>query len=54
MEGCDKSGVGEGGERVTMGGKDRGEIGGKAGEITGVVANVPTTDDFGKGYGTFS
>ena len=32
----------------------RGEIGGEAGEVTGVVANVPTVDDFGKRYGTFS
>ena len=41
------------GERVIMGGKDRGEIGGKAGEITGVVANVPTMDDLGKQYKMF-
>ena len=34
MEGCNESGVGEG-ERVTTGGKGRGEIGGEAGEVTG-------------------
>ena len=37
-----------------MEGKGRGEIRGKAGEITGVVANVPTTDTFGERYRTFS
>ena len=31
----------EKGERVTTGGKGRGEIGGEAGEVTGVVADVP-------------
>ena len=51
MEGCDESGVGEGGEGNHKG---RGEIGGEAGEVTGVVANVPTTDGLGKMYGTFS
>ena len=40
-------------ERVTMGGKGKGEIGGEAGEVTGVVANGPTTDGLGKRYGTF-
>ena len=30
-------------ERVTTGGKGRGEIGGKVGEVTGVVASAPTT-----------
>ena len=40
-------------ERITTGGKSRGEIGGEAGEVTGVVANAPTTDDLGKRYGTF-
>ena len=35
-----------------MGGKGRGEIGGEAGEVTGVVANAPTTDGLGKRYGT--
>ena len=34
----------EKGERVTTGGKGRGEIGGEAGEVTGVVADVPTMD----------
>jgi hypothetical protein len=34
------------GERVTTGG--RGEIMGEAGEVTGVVANVPTNDGLGK------
>ena len=27
-----------------MGGKGKGEIGGEAGEVTGVVTNAPTTD----------
>ena len=49
MEGCDESGVGEGGE-----GKSRGEIGGEAGEVTGVVANEPTTDGLGERYRKFS
>ena len=40
MEGCDESGL----EKVTMGGKSRGE----AGEVTGVVANAPITDGLGK------
>ena len=44
----------EKGERVTTGGKGRGEIGGEAGEVTGVVADAPTTDGLGKCYGTFS
>ena len=35
-------------ERVIMGGKGRGEIRGEAGEVTGVVANVPTTDSVEK------
>ena len=39
----------EKGERVTTGGKGRGEIGGEAGEVTGVVADTPTTDGFGIG-----
>ena len=39
----------EKGERVTTGGKDRGE----AGEVTGVVANALTMDGLGKSYGTF-
>ena len=38
----------EKGERVTMGGKGRGEIGGEAGEVIGVVANVSTTHGLGK------
>ena len=38
----------EKGERVTMGGKGSGEIGGEAGEVTGVVADAPTTDGLGK------
>ena len=37
-----------------MGGKGREEIGVEAGEVTGVVANVPTTDGLGKRYRTFS
>ena len=44
----------EKGQRVTTRGKSRGEIGGEAGEVTGVVANPPTTDGLGKRYGTFS
>ena len=40
-------------ERVTMGGKGRAEIRGEAGEVTGVVENVPTTDGLGKRYGLF-
>ena len=39
----------EKGERVTTGGKGRGEIGGEAGEVTGVVADAPTMDGLGKG-----
>ena len=31
------------GERVTTGGKGRGEIGGEVGEVTGVVADAPTS-----------
>ena len=42
------------GERVTTGGKGRGEIGGEAGEVTGVAADAPTMDGLGKRYGTFS
>ena len=41
-------------EKVTMGGKGRGEIGAEAGEVTGMAANAPTTDGLGKRYGTFS
>ena len=41
-------------ENVTMGGKGRGKIGGEAGEVTGVVADTPTTDGLGKRYRTFS
>ena len=44
----------EKGERVTTGGKSTGEIGGKAGEVTGVVANAPTTDSLGERYRTFN
>ena len=44
----------EKGKRVTTGGKGRGEIGGEAEEVTGVVANPPTTDGLGKRYKTFS
>ena len=53
MERCDESGVGEGGEGI-QGGKGRGEIGSEAGEVNGVVANVPTMDDLGIRYRTFS
>ena len=52
MEGYIESGIGEG-ERVTTGGKGRGEIGGEAEEVTGVVANAPTTDGLGERYRTF-
>jgi hypothetical protein len=38
----------EKGERVTRGGKGKGEIRGEAGEVTGVVANVPIFDGLGK------
>ena len=44
----------EKGERVSTGGKGRGEIGGEVGEVTGVVADAPATDGLGKRYGTFS
>jgi hypothetical protein len=53
MEGSNESGIGEGRE-VTPGGRGRGEIGGEAGEVTGVVANAPTTDSSAKMYVTFS
>ena len=43
----------EKGQRVTTGGKGRGEIGGEAGEVTGVVPDSPTTDGLVKRYGTF-
>ena len=39
----------EKGERVTTGGKDSDEIKGEAGEVSGMVAIVPTTDGLGKG-----
>ena len=44
----------EKGERIITGGKGRDEIGSEAGEVTEVVANVPTTNDLGKRYGMFS
>ena len=44
----------EKGQRVTTGGKGRGEIGGEAGEVTEVVANAPITEGLGKRYGMFS
>ena len=44
----------EKGERVITGGKGRGEIGGEAGEVTGVVADAHTMDGFGKSYATCS
>ena len=44
----------EKGERVTTGGKGRGEIRDEAGKVTGVVANAPTTDSLGERYRTFS
>ena len=42
----------EKGERVAMGG--RGKIRGEAGEVTGVSANVPTTNGQGKRNVVFS
>ena len=39
----------EKGERVAMGGEGRGKIRGEAGEVTGVVANVPTRIAWEKG-----
>ena len=47
------SGNGEG-EKVNKESKDRGEIRGEAGEVTGVVVNRPTMDSLGKRYGEFS
>ena len=44
----------EKGERLTLGGKSRGEIKGETGEVTGMVANVPTMDSLGRRYGAFS
>ena len=41
----------EKGEKVTTGGKGRGEIGGEAGEV---IADAPTMDGLGKRYGMFS
>ena len=41
-------------KRVAMGGKGRGEIRSEAGQVPGVVANVPTTDTLGKRYKAFS
>ena len=43
----------EKGERITMGGKGRGEIRGEAGEVTGAVADVPTMDTLRKRYRAF-
>ena len=40
-------------ERVTAGGKDRAEIRGKIGKVTGMVADAPTTDSLEKRYGAF-
>ena len=37
----------EKGERVTVGGKSRDEIGGEAGEVTRVAADAPTMDGLG-------
>ena len=41
----------EKGERVTTEGKGRGEIRSEAGEVSGVVADVSTTNSLGKRYG---
>ena len=35
-------------ERLTMGGKGRGEIRGESGKVKRVVADAPTTDNLGK------
>ena len=43
----------EQGERVTMGGKDRGKIRSEAGEVTRIVGDAPTTDSLGKRYRAF-
>jgi hypothetical protein len=43
----------EKGERVTMGGKGRGEIRGEAVEVTGVFANASTTDGLEERYRAF-
>jgi hypothetical protein len=40
-------------ERVAMGDKGRGEVRGEAGEVTGVVADVSTTNGLGKRNGVF-
>jgi hypothetical protein len=44
----------EKGEEVVMGGKGRGKIRGEAGEVTGVVSNVPTTNGLRERNGAFS
>ena len=44
----------EKGERVTTGGKGRGEIGREAGEVTGVVADRATVHSLRNWYGAFS
>ena len=41
------------GEKVTTGGKSRGEIRDETGEVTGVVADAPTMDRMRKRYGVF-
>ena len=43
----------EKGERVTTGGKGKGEIRGEAGEVSGVVENGPSTDGLRKKYRAF-
>ena len=53
VKGCDESGIGERGEG-SHGRQGRGKIRGEAGEVTGVVADAPTTDGLGKRYGMFS
>ena len=40
-------------ERITAGGKGRGEIRNEMGKITGMVADVPTTDSLGNMYRAF-
>ena len=40
-------------ERVTTGGKGRGEIGNEIGKVTGMVADAPSMDSLVKRYGDF-
>ena len=40
-------------ERLAMGDKDRGEIRGEGGKVTGEIALAPTTNSLGKRNGAF-